>query len=89
MTIESVIEKCKALKLKVFAENLEQTIAIGEQKNWTTLQTIDHLFGLELEQRRKNKIQRAPTTAPFITIFAGLLQHRNDEVRKSMQVVKF
>ena len=35
MTIQSVIEKCKALKLKTFAENLEQTIAIGEQKNWT------------------------------------------------------
>ena len=26
MNIESVIEKCKALKLKTFAENLEQTI---------------------------------------------------------------
>ena len=58
MTIESVIGKCKALKLKTFAENLEQTIAIGEQKNWTPLQTIEHLFDLELEQRRKNKIQR-------------------------------
>jgi len=54
MTIQSVIEKCKALKLKTFAENLEQTIAIGEQKNWTPIQTIDHLFDLELEQRRKN-----------------------------------
>jgi len=58
MSIESVIEKCKALRLKTCAENLEQTIAIGEEKNWTSLQTIDHLFDLELEQRRQNKIAR-------------------------------
>ena len=58
MSIQSVIEKCKALQLKALVEKLEQTIAMGEQKNWTPLQTIDHLFGLELEQRRKNKIQR-------------------------------
>ena len=58
MSIESVIEKCKALRLKACAENLEQTIAIGEEKNWTSLQTIDHLFDLELEQRRQNKIAR-------------------------------
>ena len=56
--IDSIKEKCKALKLKAFAENLEQTITLAEHKNWTSLQTIDHLFDLELEQRRKNKIQR-------------------------------
>ena len=58
MSIESVIEKCKALRLKAFAENIEQTITISEAKNWTSLQTIDHLFELELEQRRKNRIER-------------------------------
>ena len=56
--IDSVKEKCKALKLKTFAENLEQTITLAEHKNWTSLQTIDHLFDLELEQRRKNRIER-------------------------------
>ena len=56
--IDAVKAKCKTLKLKAFAENLEQTITMAEHKNWTTLQTIDHLFDLELEQRRKNKIQR-------------------------------
>jgi DNA replication protein DnaC len=56
--IDSIKEKCKTLKLKAFAENLEQTITLAEHKNWTSLQTIDHLFDLELEQRRKNKIQR-------------------------------
>ena len=58
MNIESVIEKCKTLKLKAVAEHLEQTIHLAEQKNWTSLQTIDHLFDLELELRRKNKIER-------------------------------
>jgi DNA replication protein DnaC len=58
MNIESVIEKCKALKLKAIAEHLEQTTAIAEQRNWTPFQTIDHLFDLELELRKKNKIER-------------------------------
>ena len=58
MNIESVIEKCKTLKLKAIAENLEQTITLAQQKNWTPLQTVGHLFNLELELRNKNKIDR-------------------------------
>ena len=58
MNIESVIEKCKALKLKAVAEHLEQTTVLAEQRNWTPLQTMDQLFDLELEMRRKNKIDR-------------------------------
>ena len=58
MNIESIIEKCKTLKLKAVAEHLEQTITLCEQKNWTSLQTIDHLFDLELELRKKNRIDR-------------------------------
>jgi DNA replication protein DnaC len=58
MNIESVIEKCKALKLKAVAEQLEQTTVLAEHRNWTPLQTIDHLFELELELRKKNKIER-------------------------------
>lgn len=56
--IEATIEKCKALKLKAVAEHLEQTITLAEQKNWTPLQSLDHLFDLELELRKNNKIQR-------------------------------
>ena len=33
MNIEPVIEKCKALKLKAVAENLEQIIGLAEQRN--------------------------------------------------------
>ena len=58
MNIESIIEKCKILKLKAVADHLEQAIVLAEQRNWTPLQTIDHLFDLELELRKKNKIER-------------------------------
>ena len=58
MNIESVIEKCKALKLKAIAEHLEQTTVVAEHRNWTPLQMIDHLFELELQLRQKNRIER-------------------------------
>ena len=58
MNIELVIEKCKALKLKAIADNLEQTTSLAEHRNWTPLQMIDHLFDLELQLRKKNKIER-------------------------------
>jgi len=58
MNIESVIEKCKALKLKAIGEHLEQTTVLAEHRNWTPLQMLDHLFDLELQLREKNKIER-------------------------------
>jgi len=58
MNIETVIEKCKALKLKAIAEHLEQTTVLAEHRNWTPLQMIDHLFELELQLRQKNRIER-------------------------------
>ena len=58
MNIDALIEKCELLKLKAMADHLEQTIKLAEQKNWTALETIDHLFELELELRRKNRVER-------------------------------
>jgi DNA replication protein DnaC len=58
VNIESVVEKCTALKLKAIADNLQQTIIVAEHKNWSSLQAIDHLFTLELELRKKNRINR-------------------------------
>jgi len=58
MNIETVIEKCKALKLKAIGEHLEQTTVLAEHRNWTPLQMIDHLFELELQLRKKNRIER-------------------------------
>ena len=58
MSIESVIEKCKTLKLKAVVEHLEQTTLLAQQRNWTPLQMIDHLFELELQLRKENRIAR-------------------------------
>jgi len=58
MMIEATIEKSKTLKLKAVVEHLEQTVTTADQRNWTPLQTLDHLFDLELELRRKHKIER-------------------------------
>jgi len=58
MNIESVIEKCKLLKLKAIGEQLEQTTVLAEHRNWTPLQMIDHLFDFELQLRKENKIER-------------------------------
>ena len=54
--IESIIEKCKVLRLKAFAENLPDVIQMAAQKNWPTPQVIEHLLDLELESRRKSSI---------------------------------
>ncbi len=54
--IEKVIEKSNALKLKAIIEHLQQTIERATVNNWSCLETIDHLFDLELEHRRQNRI---------------------------------
>jgi DNA replication protein DnaC len=54
--IETVIEKCKALRLKATAQNLAQVLEMATNKNWNPLETIDHLFELELEYRYQNKV---------------------------------
>jgi len=58
MNPESIHEKCKVLKLKAVAQHLEQTMVLAGQRNWTPLQAISHLFDLELELRKKNRIAR-------------------------------
>ena len=58
MNVESVVEKCKELKLKAIVDNLQATLILAEQKNWSTLQATDHLFTFELELRRRNRIDR-------------------------------
>ena len=54
--IETVIEKCKTLRLKATAQNIAQIIEMATDKNWNPLETIDHLFELELEYRYQNKV---------------------------------
>jgi DNA replication protein DnaC len=54
--IDEVIEKCKLLRLKACADNLQNIIEMAAQKNWPSLKIIDHLLALELEARRQSKI---------------------------------
>ncbi len=54
--IENALEKCKQLKLKAIFENLPHVIQQATEKNWSALETIDHLFELEVEHRRQNRI---------------------------------
>jgi DNA replication protein DnaC len=54
--IDEVIEKCKLLRLKACAENLQNIIEMAAQKNWPPLKVVDHLLALELEARRQSKI---------------------------------
>jgi DNA replication protein DnaC len=56
--IEETKEKCKLLKLRAFYENLEQALETASERNWSILETIDHLMRMELELRRKNRIER-------------------------------
>jgi len=53
--IDSLIEKLKLLRLKAFAENLSQVLETAKQKNWSVLQSLDHLADLELELRKQNR----------------------------------
>lgn len=50
------IRKCKELRLKAFAENIERVIDESSKKNWPVLRTIEHLLDLELEKRRLIRI---------------------------------
>ncbi len=55
--IKDVIDKCKELRLKACSENIEGVIELASQQNWPSLKTIEHLLDLELEWRRKSRIE--------------------------------
>ena len=54
--IENTLEKCKQLRLKAIFENMAHVIEQATEKNWSALETIDHLLELEVEHRRQNRI---------------------------------
>ena len=54
--IELVSAKAKQLRLKTISELLPQVIDTTAQKNWSLIETIGHLFDIELETRRQNRI---------------------------------
>jgi len=55
--IETVSDKCKALSLSAIVQQLEQTMDLSKQKNWSPLQILDHLLDHELERRKHNRIE--------------------------------
>ena len=54
--IDQLIEKCKLLRLKACAQNLQSVLEMAAHKNWPPLKVLEHLFDLEIEARRQSKI---------------------------------
>ena len=54
--MEDVIQKCRELKLKAWVEDLERVIDEASKKNSPVQRTIEHLLDLEIEKRRKIRI---------------------------------
>lgn len=54
---DQVTDQCNQLNLKGIAFNLDQTLTMAEEKNWPLLKCLSHLFDLELERRKQNRIQ--------------------------------
>jgi DNA replication protein DnaC len=55
--VERVQRKFRELRLKHCAESIEAALDQATQKNLSTLQTIDRLLDLEIDQRRQARIQ--------------------------------
>ena len=55
--IDDIVNKCKELRLKTCGENIEDVVAFGSKENWPSLKVIGHLFDLEIEGRRKSRIE--------------------------------
>jgi len=54
--IDSVRQKFKELRLKHCAENIEDVLEQGAQKNLSSLQIIERLLDMEIEKRRQARI---------------------------------
>ena len=54
--LDELIDKCRQLRLKACGQNMAQVMEMASQKNWSALKTMAHLFDLELEYRRQNRI---------------------------------
>ena len=54
--IDKIVEQCKQLRLKTIMLNIEQVLEHAGAQNWPCTKAIEHLFDLELEQRRQNNI---------------------------------
>ena len=56
--LNDVQNKFKELRLKHCSENIEALLKQAKEKNLSTLQVIDRLLAIEIEQRHSTKIKR-------------------------------
>ena len=56
--LNDVQNKFKELRLKHCSENIESLLEQAKEKNLSTLQVIDRLLAIEIEQRHSAKIKR-------------------------------
>lgn len=56
MTTEAACEKYRALRLNTCMRQLPAVIQMAAEKNWPTIQTIEHLLDLEIETRRQTQM---------------------------------
>jgi hypothetical protein len=54
--IEKIRDQCKQLRLATVGQHLDQVLEQSSVQNWSCAKTIAHLFDIELEQRRQNRI---------------------------------
>lgn len=54
--MDKLIDKCRHLRLKACEQNIARVIETASEKNWSIPQAMGHLFDLELENRRQNRI---------------------------------
>ncbi len=54
--METLIEKCKQLKLKAFVDQLPEALSYATDKNWSAQKFLLHLADLELARRQQNRI---------------------------------
>lgn len=80
MSKPSIKEKFQELKLKSFEDNFSQAQQYASQKNWTSTQLLEYLLDLEIEDRRKRRVElrlrqaKLPST-PTIDSFDFTFHH--------------
>ena len=64
--IDSLTDKLKQLRLNIFAGNIKQALETAEKKSWSSLQLIEHLADLELNERYKNRLSSGLNSQSFL-----------------------
>jgi len=66
---DTVKEKLKILKLKACADNFDMTMDQAAQQNWPPAVVLDYLLDIELEAKRKNRVERCFKQSKLNEIF--------------------